>query len=75
LLTKLCLYTGIVINGIIIERRHIVALVKLGLPEVNDPLSAELARAWAGLQRHARLNFLLIMLMVALGETLRFARL
>jgi len=75
LLTKLCLYTGIVINGIIIERKHVVALVKFGLPEVNDPISADLARAWAGLQRHARLNFALIMIMVALGETLRFARL
>ena len=74
LMTKLVLYIGIVINGIVIERKHIVRLLKLGLPEASDPVSAELARAWIALQRHARLNFVLIMTVVALGETLRFAR-
>src|SRR6266545_8217237 len=72
LLTKLVLYIGIVINGIVIERRHIVRLLKLGLPEVGHPVSAELARTWVALQRHARVNFALIMTVMALGETLRF---
>jgi hypothetical protein len=74
LMTKLVLYIGIVINGIVIERKHIVRLLKLGLQEASDPVSAERARAWIALQRHARLNFALIMTVVALGETLRFAR-
>lgn len=74
LLTKLILYTIIVINGMVIERRHIARLIKLGLPEVGDRISAELADAWADLQRQARVNFALIMIVIALGETLRFAK-
>ena len=74
LLTKLMLYMAIVVNGIWIERRHMVRLVKLGLPEVGDRISAELATAWTALQRQARLNFVLIMVVVAFGETLRFAK-
>jgi hypothetical protein len=74
LLTKLMLYIAIVVNGIWIERRYMVQLVKLGLPEVGDQISAELATAWAALQRQARLNFVLIMVVVAFGETLRFAK-
>jgi len=74
LLTKLILYMAIVVNGIWIERRCMVQLVKLGLPEVGDHISAELATAWAALQRQARLNCVLIMVVVAFGETLRFAK-
>jgi uncharacterized membrane protein len=74
LLTKLLLYIAIVVNGIVIERRHMVQVVKLGLPEVGDPLGSELARSWARLQRQARLNFALIMVVMAFGETLRFAK-
>jgi hypothetical protein len=74
-LAKLTLYIAIVVNGIVIERRYIIRLVKLGLPEVGDRISAELASTWAALQRQARLNFALIMIVVALGETLRFAKL
>jgi hypothetical protein len=74
LLAKLILYIAIVVNGILIERRYIVRLVKLGLPEVGDRISAELVTIWAALQRQARFNFALIMVVVALGETLRFAK-
>jgi uncharacterized membrane protein len=74
LLAKLLLYITIVVNGMVIERRHIMQLMKLGLPEVGDPVSAELASTWGNLQRQARLNFVLIMIVVALGETLRFAK-
>lgn len=74
LLTKLLLYIGIVINGIVIERTHVVRLLKLGVPEAGDPMSGEITHAWRGLQRHARVNFMLIMIVLALGETLRFAK-
>jgi hypothetical protein len=74
LLTKLMLYSAIVVNGILIERRHLARLVNLGLPEAGDRISAELAAIWSGLQRQARLNFALIMVVVAFGETLRFAK-
>jgi hypothetical protein len=74
LLTKLMLYSAIVVNGILIERRHITRLVKLGLPEAGERISAELGAAWVALQRQARLNFVLIMVVMAFGETLRFAK-
>jgi len=74
LLTKLMLYIAIVVNGIVIDRRYLARLVKLGLPEGGDRISAELASTWAALQRQARLNFALIMVVVAFGETLRFAK-
>jgi hypothetical protein len=74
LLIKLMLYMAIVVNGIWIERRHMVRLAKLGLPEVGDRVSPELASVWTALQRQARLNFVLIMVVMAFGETLRFAK-
>jgi hypothetical protein len=74
LLTKLILYVAIVVNGVWLERRHMMRLLKLELPEVGDRISTELAAAWTALQRQARLNFALIMVVVAFGETLRFAK-
>jgi hypothetical protein len=74
LLAKLTLYVVIVVNGIVIERRYIMQVTKLGLPEMRDPISPELATVWAALQCRARINFVLIMIVVALGETLRFAK-
>jgi uncharacterized membrane protein len=74
LLIKLMLYIAIVVNGITIDRRYLARIVKLELPEAGDRISAELASTWAALQRQARLNFVLIMVVVAFGETLRFAK-
>jgi uncharacterized membrane protein len=74
LLTKLMLYIAIVVNGILIDRRHLARIIKLGLPEAGDRISAELTSTWVALQRQARLNFVLIMVVVAFGETLRFAK-
>jgi uncharacterized protein YqhQ len=74
LLTKLLLYIAIIVNGILIDRWHVARLQKLGLPEVGDPVSTELAHVWGALQRQARLNFVLVMVVLALGETLRFAK-
>jgi uncharacterized membrane protein len=74
LLTKLLLYIAIVVNGILIDRWHVARLQKLGLSEVGGSVNMELAGAWGALQRQARLNFVLIMVVLALGETLRFAK-
>jgi hypothetical protein len=74
LLTKLLLYIVIVLNGVWIDRRHIGRLIKLGLPEAGDRINPDLAITWAALQRQARLNFALIMVVVAFGETLRFSK-
>jgi hypothetical protein len=57
-----------------IERRYVVRLITLGLPEGGERISAELATTWAALQRQARVNFVLIMVVVAFGATLRFAK-
>src|SRR5690606_17108304 len=65
---------AIVVNGILIERWHLSRLMKLGLPEGGDPIGVELAHTWGAIQRQARLNFVLIMIVVALGETLRVAK-
>ena len=74
LLTKLTLYVAIVLNGILIERWHLSRFVKLGGSEPGDPLSVERLQTWRAVQRQARLNFVLIMIVMALGETLRFAK-
>lgn len=74
LLAKLMLYIAIVVNGIVIERRYILRLVMLDTLPSHTPLGPELDGIWAALQRQARLNFVLIMTVVALGETLRFAK-
>jgi uncharacterized membrane protein len=74
LLTKLLLYIAIVINGIRIDRWHMARLQRLGFPEDGDAVSIELAHAWGALQCQTRLNFVLIMVVLALGETLRFAK-
>jgi hypothetical protein len=74
LLAKLALYIAIVVNGMVIERRHLSRLIKIGLPEAGDRFNTEFAITWAALQRLARLNFVLIMVVMAMGETLRFAK-
>lgn len=67
---KLLLYIIIVGNGILIERRYVpYALAK----RTDDPLSP--SAAWAQIKLRARLNLLLILVVVALGQTLRFSRL
>jgi uncharacterized membrane protein len=66
MLSKLVLYMVIVGNGIWIERRY--------LPEVCAA-GPDTALAWARIKVRARVNLLLALIVVALGETLRFSRL
>jgi uncharacterized membrane protein len=74
LLTKLILYVAIVVNGLLIERRHLPQLARLRPFKAGDPISLELSHTWSAIRRQAGLNFVLIMVVIALGETLRFAR-
>ncbi|MGQ4810345.1 hypothetical protein NKDENANG_03803 [Candidatus Entotheonellaceae bacterium PAL068K] len=73
LLSKLLLYMLIVGNGLLIERRY--------LPHVWQQNPAEMSRAspptaaWHQVKMRARLNLLLILVVVALGEALRYAKL
>jgi uncharacterized membrane protein len=66
MLGKLVLYMVIVGNGIWIERHY--------LPEVYAA-GPNVALAWTHIKTRARVNLLLALVVVALGETLRFSRL
>jgi uncharacterized membrane protein len=67
LLTKLTIYAFVVLNGIWIEH---VGIRRLLAATAED----EFSRRWIRLKQNVRLNFLLIMIMVALGETLSFSQ-
>jgi hypothetical protein len=66
LLSKLLLYMIIVANGIVIERRYLPVVQIVG---------GERTAAWTQVKMRARFNLVLILIVVALGETLRFSRL
>jgi hypothetical protein len=66
-LSKLVLYMVIVVNGLMIERRY--------LPRVAGLTGKETDVAWAQIKSRARLNLVLVLVVVALGETLRFSKL
>jgi uncharacterized membrane protein len=65
--SKLVLYMVIVGNGIMIERRY--------LPRVANLAGEEMNAAWAQVKSHARFNLVLVLVVVALGETMRFSKL
>lgn len=66
MLSKLVLYMVIVANGVWIERRYLPVVRAAG---------PDMALAWTRVKVHARVNLLLALVVVALGETLRFSRL
>ena len=66
LLSKLVLYMIIVGNGILIERRYLPVVLAAGNGMVV---------AWEQVKLRARLNLILILIVVVLGETLRYSRL
>lgn len=66
-LSKLILYIVIVGNGLMIERRYI--------PRVTNMVGEDMAAAWAQVKTRARFNLVLVLVVVALGETLRFSKL
>ncbi|MBI3090256.1 MAG: hypothetical protein HYY96_06270 [Candidatus Tectomicrobia bacterium] len=69
LFAKLLLYLTLVVNGIVIEHRHIATLVRVHDSSAPDDL-ALFRRHWLALRRRSRVNFVLTMVMVVLGETL-----
>ena len=72
LLSKLILYMVIVTNGLWIERRYLpIVLQQASQPSDRSRLGA----AWWHVKRRTRLNFLLILVVLVLGETLRYAKL
>jgi hypothetical protein len=75
LLSKLLLYLVIVGNGMVIERRYLPQALpeRSGMADGHMGLASR--RAWSRIKMLARLNLLLILVVVALGQTLRFSRL
>ena len=71
LLSKLLLYMVIVGNGILIERRYLPA----ALQETAGHASGKVPGAWYQVTLRARVNLLLVLVVMALGEALRYSRL
>ncbi|MBI1987765.1 MAG: hypothetical protein HYS70_05410 [Nitrospinae bacterium] len=74
LLAKILLYLLMVINGILIENRYLPMLIRSAATGPGGKPGEPFSRAWIGLQVAARLNLLLAMVIVALGESLRFCQ-
>lgn len=73
LLSKLLLYMLIIGNGVLIERRYMPQVLRSSDMVPETPLRSE--NAWQRLKLHARLNLLLILVVVALGEAMRYSKL
>lgn len=69
LFAKLLLYLVLVINGIFIEHRHIAALLRLHASSAASDVTI-FRQHWLALRRRSRVNLVLTMVMVVLGETL-----
>jgi hypothetical protein len=72
-LSKLLLYMVIIGNGILIERRYLPYVLQAqsrtpGRPSVTTS-------AWSQVTLRARLNLVLILVVVALGEAMRYSKL
>jgi hypothetical protein len=65
----------IVGNGIVIERRYLRYMVAEGPGMTAAQVRLAPVVAWSRVKMLARLNLLLILIVVALGQTLRFSRL
>jgi hypothetical protein len=75
LLSKLLLYMIIVGNGVLIERRYLpYALRESSVPSEVAAIWRP-TTAWYQVKMRARLNLLLILVVVALGEAMRYSRL
>jgi len=75
LLSKLVLYMLIVINGALIERRYLPYVLQERSDTTGAGPALHLTAAWSQVKVRARLNLLLVLIVVALGEALRYSRL
>jgi uncharacterized membrane protein len=73
LLSKLLLYMVIIGNGILIERRYLPYVLQA---QSHTPDRARATtNAWSQITLRARLNLVLILVVVALGEAMRYSKL
>ncbi len=75
LLSKLVLYMLIVLNGVLIERRYLPYVLQERPRLSGAGTELHLTAAWSQVKVRTRLNLLLILIVVALGEALRYSRL
>jgi hypothetical protein len=75
MVSKLMLYMIIVGNGLLIERRYLPYVLR-ELPTPVDPGARQrVTAAWWQVTVRARLNLVLTLVVVALGEALRYSKL
>lgn len=72
-LSKLLLYVVIVGNGMLIERRYVPAVFAQAAAATGE--TPEFSAGWRRLKMHTRLNLVLILVVVALGEAMRYSKL
>ncbi len=75
LLSKLVLYMLIVLNGVLIERRYLPYVLQERPRLSGAGTELHLTAAWSQVKVRTRLNLLLLLIVVALGEALRYSRL
>jgi hypothetical protein len=75
LFSKLVLYMLMVINGAVIERRYLPYVFQERSDTPGAQTALHLTAAWSQVKVRARLNLLLVLIVVALGEALRYSRL
>lgn len=74
MLSKLLLYMIIVINGLIIERRYLPHVLREMPGAMGEARTFRLTPAWEQVKLRARLNLVLTLVVVALGEALRYSK-
>lgn len=75
MVSKLLLYMIIVGNGLLIERRYLPQAVRDVAEQHSTATGAQVTPAWGQVTLRARINLVLILVVVALGEALRYSRL
>ena len=75
LLSKLVLYMLIVLNGVLIERRYLPYVLQERPRLSGAGTELHLTAVWSQVKLRTRLNLLLLLIVVALGEALRYSRL
>ena len=74
LLSKLLLYMIIVGNGVLIERRYLSDVLPPALVRSGEGRGWQPPPAWEQIKLRTRLNLVLILVVVALGEAMRFSK-
>ncbi len=75
MLSKLLLYIVIVLNGLVIERRYLPHVLREVPAALEQGRRFRLTPAWEHVKLRARVNLVLTLVVVALGEALRYSKL